>query len=375
MHRVIGNIRFCSSVSIPFNFYINQFNYLKMNDYNSSRRQFLGAGAALLTGTLMANGKLWGMPAIIDNFGKSGSLIKGVQIGVITYSFREMPDQSAEATLQYVRDCGISAIELMGGPAESFAGAPKNPVDFRAVFPLMRKRNEKQTLTPEEQQQLDEAETKMKAYRAEMAQWRATAPISKFEELGKTYKKAGVSIYAFKPDAFGMQNTDTEIEYGMRAAKALGATQVTLEHPSNDAHTLKLGKMAEKVGIKVGYHGHEQQTYTFWDTALAQSPANALNLDFGHFVAAGNPTPLEMVKKYHGRIVSMHIKDRQTKANGRGNLPWGQGDTPIADALKLIRDNKYNFPATIELEYQIPKGSNSVEEVKKCLEFCKQALA
>jgi hypothetical protein len=181
-------------VSIPFNFYINQFNYLKMNDYNSSRRQFLGAGAALLTGTLMANGKLWGMPAIIDNFGKSGSLIKGVQIGVITYSFREMPDQSAEATLQYVRDCGISAIELMGGPAESFAGAPKNPVDFRAVFPLMRKRNEKQTLTPEEQQQLDEAETKMKAYRAEMAQWRATAPISKFEELGKTYKKAGVSI-------------------------------------------------------------------------------------------------------------------------------------------------------------------------------------
>jgi hypothetical protein len=119
MHRVIGNIRFCSSVSIPFNFYINQFNYLKMNDYNSSRRQFLGAGAALLTGTLMANGKLWGMPAIIDNFGKSGSLIKGVQIGVITYSFREMPDQSAEATLQYVRDCGISAIELMGGPEKA----------------------------------------------------------------------------------------------------------------------------------------------------------------------------------------------------------------------------------------------------------------
>jgi hypothetical protein len=27
--------------------------------------------------------------------------------------------------------------------------------------------------------------------------------------------------------------------------------------------------MAEKVGIKVSYHGHEQQTYTFWDTALA----------------------------------------------------------------------------------------------------------
>ena len=52
------------------------------------------------------------------------SLVAGVQIGVITYSYRSMPDQSAEATLKYVVDSGISAIELMGGPVESFAGAP-----------------------------------------------------------------------------------------------------------------------------------------------------------------------------------------------------------------------------------------------------------
>src|SRR3954471_16207530 len=55
---------------------------------------------------------------------KPNSLIDGVQIGTITYSFRSMPDQSAEATLKYIVDSGISAIELMGGPVESFAGAP-----------------------------------------------------------------------------------------------------------------------------------------------------------------------------------------------------------------------------------------------------------
>src|SRR4051812_50015633 len=55
---------------------------------------------------------------------KPNSMINGVQIGAITYSYRSMPDQSAEATLKYVVDSGISAIELMGGPAESFAGAP-----------------------------------------------------------------------------------------------------------------------------------------------------------------------------------------------------------------------------------------------------------
>ena len=36
-----------------------------------------------------------------------------------------MLDQTAEATLKYVVDSGISAIELMGGPVESFAGRPR----------------------------------------------------------------------------------------------------------------------------------------------------------------------------------------------------------------------------------------------------------
>jgi hypothetical protein len=58
---------------------------------------------------------------------KPNSIINGVQIGTITYSYRSMADQSAEATLKYVLDSGISGIELMGGPVESFAGAPAGP--------------------------------------------------------------------------------------------------------------------------------------------------------------------------------------------------------------------------------------------------------
>ncbi|RFS18453.1 sugar phosphate isomerase/epimerase [Emticicia sp. C21] len=347
----------------------------KSNNPSVSRRQFLGTAATLVSGSVLASNSVFGAPAYIKNLFGPNSLINGVQIGVITYSFREMPDQSAEAVLQYVLESGISAIELMGDPAEIYAGKPKSYVDMRSVFPLMRKRNEKQELTAEEKKKLEDAEAQMKSYNAEVAKWRAGASLAKFEELGKTYKKAGVSIYAFKPNAFGRNNSDAEMEFGMRAAKALGANQVTLEHPSNDDHTLKLGTIAQKVGVKVGYHGHEQQTYTLWDTALAQSPANSLNLDFGHFVAAGNPNPLDFIKLKHDRIVSMHIKDRQTPAHGKGNVVWGQGDTPIREALKLIKDNKYNFPATIELEYKVPEGSTPVAEVKKCLEFCKNSLS
>src|SRR3954463_3370341 len=58
---------------------------------------------------------------------KPNSVFDGVQIGTITYSYRSMPDQSAEATLKYIVDSGVSGIELMGGPVESFAGAPAAP--------------------------------------------------------------------------------------------------------------------------------------------------------------------------------------------------------------------------------------------------------
>ncbi|AQG78137.1 TIM barrel protein [Spirosoma montaniterrae] len=342
---------------------------------NQSRRRFLGTSAALAAGTLLGTNKLFGAPAIIRHYNKPNSLINGVQIGTITYSFRDMPDQSAEATLKYVVECGISAIELMGGPAESFAGMPKSPVDMRTMFPLMRKRRENQPLTADEQKQLTDAEAQLNAYREQVSKWRLTADMKKFEQVRRMYNQAGVSIYGFKPDAFGMQATDADIDYGMRAAKALGANQVTLEHPVNDAHTLRLGKMAEKHGLRVGYHGHEQQTPTFWDTALAQSPGNALNFDLGHYVAANQPDPLGLIRQKHDRIASMHIKDRQTPAHGKGNLPWGQGDTPLTDALRLMREQKYTFPAAIELEYKIPEGSNSVAEVKKCVDYCRNALS
>ncbi|AUD02637.1 sugar phosphate isomerase/epimerase family protein [Spirosoma pollinicola] len=340
-----------------------------------TRRQFLGATAALVSGAVLGSNKLFGAPAILRNIIKPNSLINGVQIGTITYSFRDMPDQSAEATLQYVLDCGISAIELMGGPAESFAGAPKNTVDMRTLFPLMRKRRENQPLTEDETKTLADADAQMKAYREEMSKWRISASMAKFEKVRKMYNQAGVTMYGFKPDAFGIQNTDADIDYGMRAAKALGANQVTVEHPANDAQTLRLGQMAVKHGLRVGYHGHEQQTPTFWDTALAQSPGNAMNFDLGHYIAAGQPDPLGLIREKHTRISSMHIKDRQGPAHGKGNLPWGQGDTPLLPVLQLMRDQKYTFPASVELEYQIPAGSTSVAEVKKCVDFCRNALS
>ncbi|HSR60897.1 MAG TPA: TIM barrel protein [Robiginitalea sp.] len=346
------------------------------NKANSvTRRKFIGTSALVAAGVGLGTSRLFAGPAILKGLKSPLSRINGVQIGVITYSFRSLEDQSAEATLKYVTDCGINAIELMGDPAEAFAGKPANPVDFRKMFPLIRAQREGQQLTDDQQKELAEMRARSEAYNREVAAWRGQTSMEPFEKLRQMYADAGVSIYAFKPRAFEKTSTDAEIDWGLRAAKALGATHVTLEHPSDDAHTLKLGKMAAKHGVFVAYHGHEQQTPTFWDTALRQSTFNSLNLDLGHFVAAGNTEPLNIISDKFYRIKSMHMKDRQTPEHGKGNVVWGSGDTPLAEALRLMRDNKYDFAATIELEYGIPEGSNAVAEVQKCLEFCRKALA
>lgn len=339
-----------------------------------SRRKFIGTGSLFTAGLLLPTQKIIGAPAILKYFGKPNSKINGVQLGVITYSFRSMEDQSAEATLKYILDSGISAVELMGGPAESFAGMPESSIDRRAYFGLMRKQRGGTSLSPDEIKELADLQEQIKAHNQKVAAWRINASMDKFEKLRKMYNDAGVTIYAYKPRAFEKDNTDAEIDYGFRAAKALGATHVTLEHPSDDAQTLNLGNMAKKHKIQVAYHGHEQQTPTFWDTPLEQSKYNMLNLDLGHYIAAGNKNPSDLIRKHHKRISSMHLKDRQTPANGKENLLWGKGDTPIGQILRLMSKERYSFPATIELEYKIPEGSDAVKEVTRCLEFCRQQL-
>ena len=40
----------------------------------------------------------------------------------------------------------------------------------------------------------------------------------------------------------------------------------------------------------------------------------------------------------------------------------------------MVSKNKWKIPASIELEYAIPEGSDAVKETRKCVEYCRAAL-
>jgi hypothetical protein len=47
----------------------------------------------------------------------------------------------------------------------------------------------------------------------------------------------------------------------------------------------------------------------------------------------------------------------------------------VKDILQTVKKNKWKFPVSIELEYAIPEGSDAVQEMKKCVDYCRKALA
>lgn len=306
----------------------------------TTRRAFLGRAACLAACAVAPGRALQSQAAAAP--GKPNSVFNGVRIGCITYSYRSMAN-SAEDTLKALLQDGLSEAELMGGPIQQYAGiagggrrekgAPKEPV----VKPTDAQRE---------------------------------AQIAKCRELRKMYNDAGVNIHIHKT-AFGQ--SDEEIDFNFQIAKALGCIGITTER--NEALAQKVAPFADKHKIWLAFHNHTNNFPAMdkTDPILSFGQYIGFNFDVGHYFAGTKGlSPIPVIEKYHDRIVSLHLKDRT--ADG-GNLPWGQGKTPIKEILQLMKKEKWAFPADIELEYKIPEGSDAVAEVAKCVRYCREALA
>ena len=328
---------------------------------------------------------------------KPNSNFGGVQIGTITYSFRSLPS-SAEEVLKYCLDCGISGIELMSNVAESYAGSPRRRAGMGAGRTRRgpgrgpggpgrrtgRSRGAggrgpgggRAPMTPEQQ------EARRKAAE-EMLKWRTSVSMDKYKAFRKMYEDAGVKIYAFKlPPTLEMP--DAEYEYIWNVAQTLGANHITMELPTDDKLLQRVADYAAKRKLKIAFHTHGQGGASGFDKVLAASKYTALNFDVGHYYGVNGQSPAPLVEKYHDRIASLHLKDRKGPSSaaensgpggGGPNMPWGQGETPLKEILQLMKKQKYKFPGSIEYEYNTPEGSDVVTEVKKCVEYCKKALA
>jgi len=317
-------------------------------DNRTTRRAFLG-GTAVLAASAALPRSVCG-----DDAGKPSSVINGVRIGCITYSYRGGPS-TAEDTLKCLLKDGLSETELMDGPIRSFAGIPGGGGRGRGRGDGEGKDAKKKAPPPVS----DADRTKLRE-----------AQLAKCAQLRKLYNDAGVNIHIHK---FPFGPTDDDIDFNFEIAKALGCKAITTER--NDQQGKRLAPFAEKHRIWVAFHNHTKNVPTIADVdpLMRVGPYVGFNFDIGHYVAGtGGKSPIPVLEKYHQKIISLHLKDRT--ADG-GNLHWGKGQTPIKEVLQLLKKEKWPIYADIELEYKIPEGSDAVKEVAKCVRYCKDALA
>lgn len=281
--------------------------------------------------------------------GRPNSKFAGVQVGLnVPYSLANAL-MSGEDILKNCVQLGLSAVELRTQPVEAFLGVPAELVSSK--------------------KSADAGSASSKA--EQLARWRRSVSMERVKEFRKRYESAGVLIEIVKVDGI-FKMSDDELDYVFTLAKTLGGRAISTEISNNDADLKRLGKFADKHQLMVGYHGHAETKPEHWVKAFSFAKHNGANVDLGHFVAGNSVSPVPFIQEHHERITHVHVKDRK-KDNGP-NTPFGEGDTPIGEVLRLIRENKWNIQATIEFEYKIPTGSDRMTEIARCIKYCREVL-
>ena len=309
-----------------------------------TRREFAHATAGAIAGAAMAARPV-----------AQQARIAGVRVGAISYCFRSIPRPPSGDYMNTLVDAfqqtGIDLCELESArvePEPAIAGGGRVPP----------------TITPEYVER-----------RAALRQWRLTTPLSRFEEIRRIFERGGIELFGYVV-TFSDDFTDAEIERAFQYARALGVGVIGTNQTRLPMGP-RLAPFAEKHGITLGWHNHANVTdptevgsVESYERLFGMSSWFKANLDRGHFVA-GNGDPIAFIRRHGQRISHLHLKDRR-RHNGP-NLAWGEGDTPVADVLRLLRSERSPIPAIIEYEY--PGERSAIEEVKRCKGFIEAALS
>ena len=134
-------------------------------------------------------------------------------------------------------------------------------------------------------------------------------------------------------------------------------------------------KLVKEFNIRVGIHDHPKQpkdpNYRNWDPNFIyaqvkdRDPRIGACADTGHWQTL-NLDPLECIKILHGRIISLHLKDRTRPGPDGHDTVYGTGTGQIAAILDEL--DRENFKGHIDVEFEYDE-MNNLDEVKQCIDF------
>jgi len=280
-----------------------------------SRREFIQMGlqsAAALAAAPCLRAALVPQPP--------SSVIGGLQIGCMTWSFRDMPLADA---LKNIASIGFSNAELWNGHLDPF-----------------------------------------KSSDSELTTWK------------ERFTGAGVKITSYFVDVPG-NASDEQISRCFEAGRTLGAT--ALSGNFNTELLPRLDQACQKYKIAVGLHNEVYNPPDPHEVGSASGYVEAFRntshwigatLDVGHLYSDGDD-PVQFIRDHLSRIVSVHLKDEGRDAKTT-DYPFGKGPTPLVPILQTLRS--LHFKRGVNVEWGV-HNVDPVKGVADALAYIRNALA
>jgi sugar phosphate isomerase/epimerase len=271
------------------------------------------------------------------------SLINGVQFGLQPFCYHDlaMTPENRGTLIERLVQNGLGMVELHATWVEPrFAAAGVSPA----------------------------------AAREKLREWRVTAPQAFYQAIKKEFDDAGIVVFTYYVN-LDDSHTDEEIDAIFRGARILGAQGCVGSQGLR--LTQRLAPFPGRHAMFMGVHNHANlsdpdalNNEASFVKALSFSPHVQATLDTRHYTAA-NGDCLEFLARHHARTSSVHLGDRK-RNNGR-STPFGEGDAPIIQILRMIRDNQWPIVALLEFEHGTLR--TGVDEVQLMFDYCKRAVA
>lgn len=321
-----------------------------------TRRQF-GFG---VVGVGMAGG-LSGV-ALAEGIAVARTTVGGVRMGLESYSLAAIPHEGAiDSLLTLMVELNLKECSLYEQLVQ--------PTEMVEKLRVAR--------GPTGVPTTDEEKAAFAKASGELRRWRVSVSLDMFRDLRKRFAARGIEFFAYSPWGMSATSSDAELERSCAIAQALGAGVVTTGMAKSVAK--RFAPMAEKAGLLVGIEGRPNVNSTDADAiatpadyveAMGYSKNYGIDLDVGDATGGGFDV-LAFLKANHARITTFNMKDRK---KDRTSMPWGEGETPVGELLRIVQKERYAIRCLIDCDYATAPGGSRLEDVKRCMRYAEAVL-
>jgi sugar phosphate isomerase/epimerase len=194
------------------------------------------------------------------------------------------------------------------------------------------------------------------------------------DEVKKKLHESGVKLVGYYAAQLG--NDEAATRRTFEFCKDMGVEYIVCEPAAE--HMALVDKLAAQYEIHVAIHNHpknpKQPAYQNW------SPEGVLKLmegrskwigacaDTGHWARSGL-NAVEAIRKYKGRLVSVHLKDAAKPEPDAPDVIWGTGLADISGVLAELAHE--DFRGVFSIEYEANPEDN-MGEVAQCIKYFNQ---